>query len=190
MKPIALLLSLALSTPVDAALYVPPKPAPSDTYRAQRELVMKMNSLFPDVRVHVVWAPCGQENSFYFPEEQAILLCTEFEADPGMALFVAAHEMGHALTEQITSTASEQDADELAALAMVKFGYRTELMEAALWFRSRANQEHEGGDTHPGFGFRAWELSCIEAGSEGQSPECTALYRGLRVRWNARLRNP
>ena len=191
MKTLAVMLCLALSAPLANAgrVYVPPAPKPSDTYRAQRDVITKINSLFPNVEVDVRWAPCGEMNAFYDVEEKTILLCTELEEHPGLAVFAAAHEMGHALTHQLTSVTSEQSADEIAALSLIKFGYQKELLEAAVYFAA-GRPAHVPGDEHPGAGFRAWELACIETGSDGGSAECRALYQGLRVIWNTRLRNP
>ena len=166
-------------------------PPATSVYIRQLDIIKKMNSIYPEVNVHVTWEPCGEENSYYTDDDQTIHLCTEMEAKPSLGIFFAAHEMGHAITHQITSVTSEQDADEIAALAMVKFGFQKELLEAALDFKKLPNQDHIPGEEHPGNGFRAWELACIEDGSEELgSAECRDLYQGLRVRWNARLRNP
>ncbi len=51
-------------------------------------------------------------------------------------------------------------------------------------------QDHIPGNSHPGSGFRGWEMACIEAGSEGGTRECRDLYNGLRVRWDRRLSQP
>ena len=158
------------------------------TFLAQKDIVEKMNALYPDVTVDVRWEPCGTLNSFYYFNAQKIILCTEFEAYPGAAVFVAAHEMAHAIQHQLTDVTSEQDADELAALAMVKFGYTDELLDAAMFWKQRSYQGRTG-EEHPAAGFRAWELACIAAGSEGAPNMCVALYYGLVVRWSERLKS-
>ncbi len=158
----------------------------SDVYSAQKRIIREMNDLYPTVEVTVMWAPCGMVNAAYFPDYHAIVLCTELEQYPDAALGVAAHEMGHAITHQLTDTTDEQDADEVAALSMVHLGYQRELLALGLFFAGMPS-EHQAGDPHPGPGFRAWELMCIEAGSEGQPPECVLLFNGLKVRWEHRL---
>jgi hypothetical protein len=163
----------------------------SQTFLAQRQIIEEMNSVYPDVEVDVRWEPCEEENSFYQPSDQSIHLCTEFEAYPGAAVYVAAHEMAHAIQMQRLDTTGEQDADELAALALIHFGHQQALLDGALYWRTQDRQAHHPGDEHPGAGFRGWELACIEDGSEPDgSAECKALYQGLRIRWNTRLATP
>ncbi len=159
----------------------------SSVFIRQRILINQMNVLYPSVDVTVVWAPCGQENALYFPESKTILLCTELEQIPDAALGVAAHEMAHAITHQLTGVSDEQDADEVAALAMIRLGYQDEVMALANWFLTFPEQGHERGDPHPGARFRAWEFACIESGSEGWPTQCVVLYFGLKVLWEHRL---
>jgi hypothetical protein len=161
----------------------------TSVYTAQADVIGEMEALYPGVKLQdVKWRPCGDENAWYSPGKQTITFCTELEALGGAAVGVAAHEFGHAITEQLTNTTSEQDADEVGALALIRLGHQTELLELAAWFKSFPNQGQGDGDEHPGAGFRADELSCIEAGSEpGATGKCKALYDGLRVRWDMRL---
>jgi hypothetical protein len=161
----------------------------TSVYQAQADVVAEMAGLYPAVKIHDVrWRPCGDENAWYSPANQTITFCTELESLGGAAVGVAAHEFGHAVTDQLINTTDEQDADELAALALVKLGHRTELLELALWFEQFPQLGQGLGDEHPGAGFRAWELACIEAGSEpGATGDCKALYDGLNVRWGMRL---
>jgi hypothetical protein len=163
----------------------------SETMQRQMALINKIKGLFPKVEANVRWLPCGGENSAYSPYSHTIYLCTEFaEAHPGAAVAVAAHEMAHAVTDQLTDTTGEQDADELGALLLIKFGYQEELLDLAIFFAEK-DPAHEAGDEHPGPGYRAWELACIEDGSEkGGSDDCKLLYRGLLVRWEHRLAHP
>lgn len=180
----------ASGSPATPAAPDPVYPA-SAVYRAQADIIEKMNSLYPGVEVEVRWEPCDEENSYYQPWDHTIHLCTEMEAHPSAAVVFAAHEMGHAITTQLLSVGGEQEADELAALAMIKFDHRQELLDAALYYKEQADQDHIPGDPHPSNRFRAWEMACIEAGSEPDATgECRDLYQGLRVRWNARLATP
>lgn len=150
-----------------------------------------MNAIYPSVDVSYSWRPCETENSYYSPWTQTITLCTEFSQDPGAAVFVAAHEMAHAVTDQLADVLDENAADEVAALAMIKLDKRDELLAGAMWFRVKPNQKHIPGDPHPGRGFRAWELMCLEDGSEkAGAVECKALYYGIKAKWEHRLSTP
>lgn len=164
-------------------------PSGSEVFMAQEAMIDFMRTEYPTVRATVVWKPCGQQNSYYYLKPiRRIELCTEFEADPGAAVFVAAHEFAHAVTDQLTDTTDENDADEIAALSMIEGGYIDELYAAALWWAGRPRQNHRPGAEHPGSGFRSWELMCLAAGSEtsGDYPHCEALYRGLQLKWYMR----
>lgn len=178
----------ALFTSPTPAPYVEPAHPASDVYTAQAEAIQKMAQLFPDVQVDVRWEPCGMENSFYEPWSHNLVLCTEM-ADQGrdVAVGVAAHEFAHAILDQRTATSTEEDADELSALLLVKFGDHDAVLGIVKWMRS-LDMPQIDGDPHPGTAFRAWELACIDSGSRGEGPaECRDLYNGLRLRYNVRL---
>lgn len=181
-----LLAACSFASASDAAKVYPA----SETFLKQKDIIEKMNRSYPAVEVDVRWEPCEMENSFYYyrgPREGQIVLCTEMESAPSAAIFFAAHEMAHAIQHQLTDGSTEQDADELAALLMIKHGYTKELLDTAVWWKK---QEHQGrtGEEHPASGFRAWEIACIAVGSEaGAQGQCAALYLGLRVRWSHRL---
>lgn len=185
MKLTTILVALALTCGTAAA---DPKYPATSVFMAQWDIIDKMNRQFPDVEVDIRWMPCGMENSFYVPALKTIVLCTEFERFPQTAVYIAAHEMAHAIQHQLTDVSSEQDADELAALSLVRHGYTTALMCAAMYWRLEPNQGRTG-EEHPANGFRAWELACIADGStKDGTAECRALYDGLVVRWDHRLR--
>lgn len=181
-----------------------PTLTPSEIYTMQETIINKMNKDYPQVKVDIVWRPCGSFNSFYnpaktdtflFPPTKAkIELCTEMSAYPGAGLLFAAHEFGHAMTDQITDTMSETDADEIGALALINFGYQKELLEAALYFKQSPQQAHEPGDEHMSHGLRAWFFTCIESGSEvgnhQGSQECVELYHATSLKWFKRFHDP
>lgn len=171
---------------VAAVASVAPKYPASEVFLEQRDIIEKMNAVYPDVEVDVRWEPCEVENSYYSPGDETITLCTEFEAYPEVAVYVAAHEMAHAIQRQTIDTTSEQDADELAALALAKFDRLDVLLAGALYWKAQPNQGRTG-EGHPSASFRAWELACIADGADGGTKRCVDLYQGLRVRWNERL---
>jgi len=158
----------------------------SNVYMRQKELIEKMSEGY-GVEVDVAWEPCGQENSFYYRATNKIVLCTEMSKYPAAALFYAAHEMGHSMTWQLTSSLSEIDADEIAALAMIDLGYSYELLGAALYHKADDTQGHIQGDSHPSNGFRAWYLACLATGADGGPPECVMLYQATKLKWETRL---
>ncbi len=163
----------------------------------QADIIGDMSADHPDIDFSVIWEPCGQENAFYFPESHTIHLCTELAADPGMAVFAAAHEFGHAIAMQLFDDDGEQSADALAALAMLDHGYQDDLVAAGLYF-AHGSPYHIPGDTHPSSGFRAWYLMCMEEGWEHNtqnsgrfargSSACSMLYSGQDILWHMRLR--
>ncbi len=163
----------------------------SVTYQRQSDMIDAMRLEYPRVKAAVHWMPCGMVNSFYYPDLDAIVLCTEFEAYPEVAVFVAAHEFAHAVTDQLLFVTDENDADEIAALSMIKAGKTMDILGAALWWAERDYQDQWPGDDHPAAGFRAWEIMCLAVGSEasGDYPECEALYKGIELKWSMRLNN-
>lgn len=140
----------------------------------------------------VVRKACGERNSWYDPSDHTILLCDEMLEFPDAAVFFAAHEASHAVTHQITSSIGEEDADEIAALEMIRLGMLDELLGAAIYWKQQDVQGHIKGDPHPGHGYRAWNLACMEDGSEDRpaAPICRLLYQGTLLRWTTRLNAP
>ncbi len=162
----------------------------SDVYARQELVITTMLSWYPSVKAVVIWKPCKMLNSFYRGTLQGgtIELCTEMEAYPDAALFFAAHEAGHAISHQLAGTMDEQAADEIGALAMIRMGLQTELLGAAIFHETSKPRAHYPGDPHPSNGYRAWELSCLAAGSEDGGPaDCVALYQSTKQRWDNRL---
>lgn len=168
---------------------VTPDPQITEMVMAQTAVLQAMHLMYPQVEVDVVWRMCGQENSYYFSQVKRIVLCTEMSSHPGTALFFAAHEFGHAVTGQILDTLDEQDADEIGALALIQLDLKAELLEAALYHKSQPWQWHLPGDSHPSNRYRAWELACLEDGSEDNpvSPICGGFYRAIATRWAIRI---
>jgi hypothetical protein len=167
-----------------------PGPLASVVYLRQAAVIDAMREFYPGVEIDVVWKPCGEENSYYYGGAHRIELCTEMEAHPDAALFFAAHEAGHAVTQQLAGTLDEGAADAVGALAMIRLNLRNELLGAAAYHGSQDLQAHYPGDPHPSNGYRAWFLKCLEMGSgEGAlgPPECHTLYEGTKTYWERRL---
>jgi len=171
-----------------AAGAAPSEPA-SYVFQRQASIIQAMALDYGVTDVEVVWSPCGEENSYYYPGlEPRIVLCTEMSEHPGAAIVFAAHEMGHAVTDALADITDENAADEVAILAMVKHGYQQEMLDGAIYYLEAGwPLEHMKGDEHPGTAYRAWEFACAEAGSEGGPDECVHLYYGLKIKWGRRL---
>lgn len=166
-----------------------PTPARADTsdvYREQEKIIETMNGYFPEVEVTVVWRPCGHMNAYYASRSRLIILCTELGRNRSVALLFAAHEMGHAITHQLTSHVDEQAADELAAMAMIMGGYTKELLDSAIYFRLKKEQGHVKGDPHPSAGYRAWFFACM--GSWDSNDDCRRLAEVTTLKWINRLK--
>lgn len=148
----------------------------------------------PGMKVDVTWRDCGFINAFYSPVNHSIVLCTEtIEDNPSHAVFQAAHEMGHAIVDQLDLAidpdikASERAADELGSMGMIAAGRIEDLRAAAAWYQATASPV-PSWDPHPDDEARATELMCLadgaEAGPRGKANGCVAFYRAVKVRWD------
>lgn len=133
----------------------------------------------------ISWEPCGEYNSYYEPSTHKIGLCTEMEDFPDVAVAFAAHEMGHAITDQMLDELSEYDADELAALALIAHDDLMVLLDTGIWFKMEDFQGHISGDPHPSHGYRAEFFACM--GSVDTNAECALQYYNLLGEWSRKL---
>lgn len=168
-------------------------PTAADIAIDQVEVIMDMDAMAQgDVEVSVVWTPCGMENASYSYGSATITLCLEMDDTPA-ALFAAAHEMGHAIVDQMDLAvdddpwANERAADEIAALALLKTDRADAVIGGAKWFMEDASWDWNPFDEHPPSGIRARELLCLADGASAHPANtgCLVLYRALSVRWQA-----
>lgn len=169
----------------------------STVFADQVSVIWAMNMAYPMVNVEIVRSKCGERNAYYKGRKHPglktpqIVLCTEMDEFPMTAVFFAAHEMAHAITDHYTDTVSESDADELAALAMIALGLETELFVASVYWLQKDRLGHIPGDDHLPAGYRAWYLACLQEGAtEEGSDECKTLYRATDMKWARRLSVP
>lgn len=185
-----------LAAPLGASA-VPSERGPDETaayvMKRQASIIRFMEADY-GVHARVVWAPCDSENSFYFPEANTIGLCTEMLEHPGAAVAFAAHEMGHAVLEQLANNSDEGDADELGALALAGHEYWDDMLAAAIYMRQAWPSGHIDGDTHPPGLFRVMQMMCFEEAAEAEkdasrpAPKaCADWYRGTSIKWYLRL---
>lgn len=195
LKTLLVLLALGLGAASPQAS--PATPPAADVAVAQMDAAMDVLEMtWLPVTVDMVWIPCGQENAFYIPDENLIVMCLELQENPG-AEAIAAHEAGHSLVTQLglqmdpDSFAAERAADELAALALIKAGKLDELAGVAKAYMVWAawGPGDEDG-LHPKLIDRAREALCLMDGStEDGTPACQGLYHMVKARWEAEIRD-
>ena len=166
-----------------------------DVFVDQVELILDMQKAFPLADVQIYHKACGEENSYYYQASEGnpakIVLCSEMDAYPDVALMFAAHEMGHAISDAYADIMDEQSADEIGALAMIAFGHTEELYMSSFYYIQDPIQGHRKDDPHPANSFRAWFLSCMAQGAEGVGgEECVELFKAEDMKWALRLSEP
>ena len=139
----------------------------------------------------VTWRLCGEVNAWYDIRTADITLCVETLSDPA-AVFIAAHETGHALVYGLDLTkpkyayADERAADELAAMYLVYSDQTDELVAGAQWFM-RMGHEEPSDDPHAPAQERAHLLLCLADGAENGTPECRTLWNRTVAYWTDQL---
>lgn len=164
-------------------------PTASDVYMGQKAVIREIKAEYKSVQVHPVWIPCGELNSAYYPEEKAVVLCTEVADEPRVANFFAAHEMGHAVLMQLTGEESEEAADEFAVVELLEHGRVEDVMGAASWMMEQEPQGRESLDGHPSWAYRTFNMLCMLDGylNVNPNPACRMLWLGTEYRWKSRL---
>jgi hypothetical protein len=180
-----------------ALLALASSPTAAEVAADQEEVVDYMLAGTPAGGTTVIWAPCGMQNAWYYTGGGPIVLCLEM-ADTTAAVFVAAHEAGHALVDQLgmdpgwDSMAGERAADELAALFLAEMGRYDDIVGGAKWFLERWDTESRDG-VHPARSQRARDLLCLADGAEtaregrNGSLECLIHYKVTWTRWSIAL---
>lgn len=173
---------LALA-PLIAAMLTVPGASSQDVEQVVHDMTL------PTMHVDVIYTECGQTNAMYFPAADALIVCTEdFALQPGALRFITAHEMGHAIIDQLSIpfTGSEEEAaDEIAAVYSGMANRPEDTMEMAMYFLDMANVWVDPRDDHPPNEKRAWTLACMADGAEPQpvSPHCQALFDRATDHW-------
>ncbi len=147
---------------------------------------------YPGVDVAVEWQDCGEVNAYYDAGRHTVVMCNELPIDkPAVVRFVLAHELAHAVIQQLDipyTTSSEGAADELATYTMLMAGWRDDVMTAADYTLQRNNPDF-AVDPHPSDQRRALNMICLAQGSRGlYSPMCTVSWPRVVRAWNLLLR--
>jgi hypothetical protein len=139
-------------------------------------------------RVPITVEQCGEIDAHYNPNTETIRICYEFIANANrlagkpetqwfaldqtaasILIFVALHEIGHALVDvfDLTFRGNEEDlADQFAFLLMTNVN-DTDLVNrlvaapAAFFYHHGQENEHRPGDVHSPSGDRAFEAMCL-----------------------------
>lgn len=169
-----------------------------------------------NVRIPITVEECGEANATYNPNNRSIRLCYELVADANRMrgklgsevyevdatisrwlLFVALHEIGHALVDVLDLPATAADAEDLAdqyaALTLSVFNDRRTvelLMPVVTWFAQHGERQdgRSSDQVHRAGADRAIDVLCILAARVNSgTPECTAFSTRVTSRWNAML---
>lgn len=119
------------------------------------------------VDVNVTRATCRDENAYYFPSLQLVVICKELDDKPEVQRFVFNHEMGHAWMFQHGVPNSERGADEIAAM----MSSYEDTLAAAHWFAGMAKGSSGDDGEHQAHADRAASLFCLAYGFH--KPELT-----------------
>lgn len=169
--------------------------ATNDALRGEGEMDDWIRTLNEDLAVPrdipVRHTSCGITNAYYSPEEGSVTLCYELldfiarvmsdpslsqdEIDRGVGsvwLFVALHEIGHALVDayDLPITGREEDAvDDLATLTLIEAGAANAAVEAAIfWILTDDGQYTDAkfADEHSLNAQRFYAILCTVYGSD------------------------
>ena len=132
------------------------------------------------VDVTVTTATCRDENAFYFPGLELVVVCKELDAKPAVQRFVFNHEMGHAWMFQHNVPNSERGADELGAL----MSSYEDTIAAAHWFAGMGGGGDDG--VHQAHTDRAASLFCLAYGlhkPDMTTPVCRMYADSVAEQW-------
>jgi hypothetical protein len=182
--------AIAMATALGATAQ-PPPPTDEDV------LVDRVGQLTAGkVDVEIAWVQCGAVNGAYFPAIHAVVMCEEDRAQPGVALFIEAHELGHAIVDQLDlpvdagPVANEAAADELAALILLDMGRQDAVIDAVVWFENMADADGSAADQtdpHPAPAERAYRLICLADHDDQTVPDCRIMYPQVLAKWAAAI---
>ena len=170
-------------------------------------------------RIDLVAADCGRANAYYDPHNRTVTLCHELVAVIAGAftdktylrhlyLYVALHELGHALIDvlDLPVVGREEDAaDQFAALFFINVAERDlglvmGVVLAAQFFRRADTDQAVFWDNHSFGEARYYQLMCLIYGGAPQArdiigkvlpadrgEQCVGEYRQVRRGWNRLL---
>jgi hypothetical protein len=141
------------------------------------------------VEVTILATDCGEDNAYYYPDEDTVVLCTELFDRPELTRFILNHELAHAFNDQsgMPWIDSEAAADELAFF----MSDQDEVFAGAKWFLGLAKgRKYEDSsktwDQHPHPLDRAGSLLFLaEARWEPKdaSMQCRIYLRSTLAHW-------
>lgn len=148
--------------------------------------IVKDMSFGGRIKVTVRYEDCGEPNALYYPTHD-LVICNELMVQlPEMVPFAAAHEMGHAIIDQMhlpTTGSEEVAADEMASVYLLTHDRYEDVKAAALHFGDDA-MDYMFYDPHPDGARRNFTLRCLAEGSIG-NPQygCDTQWLRTAVVW-------
>ena len=167
-----------------------------------------------DKRIDLVATDCGRVNAYYDPHTRTVILCHELIAViagsfdshdylPQVYLYVAMHELAHALIDvlDLPVVGREEDAaDQFASLFFVNpgdLGFVLGVVQAAQFFRRADADQTVFWDSHSFGEARYYQLLCMVYGGAPDAREaiasalpamraeqCSTEYQQVRHGWN------
>jgi hypothetical protein len=167
-----------------------------------------------DKRIDLVATDCGRVNAYYDPHTRTVILCHELIAViagsfdnhdylPQVCLYVAMHELGHALIDvlDLPVVGREEDAaDQFATLFFVNPGdlrFVVGVVQAAQFFRRADADQTVFWDSHSFGEARYYQLLCMVYGGAPdardtiasalpprRAEQCSTEYQQVRHGWN------
>ncbi|MBX3132310.1 MAG: hypothetical protein KF689_02830 [Gemmatimonadaceae bacterium] len=155
-------------------------------------------------RITVRLERCGESAEAVWLEQTAeILLCDEMlgyavqfsDAPRSIARFILAHELGHAVADELGEVASgsgEADADQFAAVFLLATGrFGPDVRAAAQLMRQLGEHPELLDATRAERLERAAALDCLVAGwQDSTATACAQVYALARDRWSRRVLQP
>lgn len=162
----------------------------ADDGAGENYLQAEMHTLMlPGMSLAMEVIPCGSINAAYFPPAHTIFVCRELLVLPKPVIrFVLAHEMGHAIIDQLDipiAGSEEAAADELAAVALEAIGDQDAVYSGALWMEQQDVKE-DVWDDHQSSRKRAAVIMCLADGAESVPvlAECGGKFHHAQVTWS------
>lgn len=141
------------------------------------------------LEVTVVARECGQENAYYFPADDTVVLCTELFNRPELTRAILNHELAHAYFDQHDipmGGQEEYNADELSWF----FCTGPEIIAVTQWHLDDASSDLSTDDPeegHPASLSRALMYITLDMGYRHETRESFMFYRSAWVKWSVLL---
>jgi hypothetical protein len=177
-----------------AVQYVPPHArvtgAPPEYVEEMRAVVKRVDAAVRMPALAVVYRECGEANAFFYPSDHALVICHELwdarrtryrasglDEDAVEKLvrdamtFTFFHELAHAVHHELELPivgSTEDAADEIATLWMIRFDLADLAEQAARSHAMRSADHHDPWDDHGSGPQRGFAIACVLYGADPQ----------------------